>query len=438
MRRKTNKSKTRSWRRLIRRIFFLTILVLFLTTASVPPEKVFDLHFSPFVSGRRFDWIGWEASAVLEEIVWWLHSGPILNAQDSSGTSLEEKSQVLAFLDQQRQIAELESQIREEIARLPQPAPASPLEQSPVLPASVAPLERRLDELRRQQQAAAPRVERIMAAQVGQILAGEGLSHNHQVWPPITFRFNDMPTYLVVSRRDEISVYRGIHMLPDVSEAERTSLETAIEARLDVSALVVDVGGIGSWPTMVMDNASLPSLFDIVAHEWTHNYLFFRPLGLRYGDSRDLTTMNETSASIVGAEVADLVIARYYPELVSPPVTRPKPPAEVDGSPHEDFNQAMRRIRLHVDDLLTEGRMSEAEAYMEAERQKLVAAGYNLRRLNQAYFAFHGSYAASPASVDPIGPWMRQLRTQSGSLKAFLEQVAQMRSLDDLLRVLDK
>jgi hypothetical protein len=96
----------------------------------------------------------------------------------------------------------------------------------------------------------------------------------------------------------------------------------------------------------------------------------------------------------------------------------------------------MRRIRLRVDELLAEGRVFEAEAYMETERQKLAAAGYHLRRLNQAYFAFHGSYATSPASVDPIGPWLRQLRAQSGSLKAFVDQAAQMRSLDDLLRAL--
>jgi hypothetical protein len=74
---------------------------------------------------------------------------------------------------------------------------------------------------------------------------------------------------------------------------------------------------------------------------------------------------------------------------------------------------------------------------MEAERQQLVAAGYHLRRLNQAYFAFHGSYATSPASVDPIGPWMRQLRAQSGSLKAFLDEVARMRRLDDLVQAVD-
>jgi hypothetical protein len=87
--------------------------------------------------------------------------------------------------------------------------------------------------------------------------------------------------------------------------------------------------------------------------------------------------------------------------------------------------------------LLSQGRVSDAEAYMESERQALVAAGYNLRRLNQAYFAFHGSYATGPASVDPIGPWMRQLRAQSGSLKAFVDEVARMRRLDDLLQAVD-
>ena len=38
--------------------------------------------------------------------------------------------------------------------------------------------------------------------------------------------------------------------------------------------------------------------------------------------------MNETTASIAGREIADLVIARYYPELVPPPALEsPENPA---------------------------------------------------------------------------------------------------------------
>jgi hypothetical protein len=94
----------------------------------------------------------------------------------------------------------------------------------------------------------------------------------------------------------------------------------------------------------------------------------------------------------------------------------------------------MQRVRHRVDTLLAQGKIEEAEAYMETERLKLVEKGYNLRRLNQAYFAFHGSYALSPGSVDPIGPQMRQLRAASASLKDFLDRVGWLNSYEDYLK----
>jgi len=53
----------------------------------------------------------------------------------------------------------------------------------------------------------------------------------------------------------------------------------------------------------------------------------------------------------------------------------------------------MRETRIRVDKLLAQGRIEEAEAYMEERRQEFVAHGYYIRKLNQAYFAFHGAYA---------------------------------------------
>ncbi len=91
----------------------------------------------------------------------------------------------------------------------------------------------------------------------------------------------------------------------------------------------------------------------------------------------------------------------------------------------------MQRVRQKVDVLLAQGKIEEAEAYMEAERLKLVEKGYNLRRLNQAYFAFHGSYALSPGSVDPTGPQIRQLRAASPSLKSFLDKIGWLNSYAD-------
>ena len=304
-------------------------------------------------------------------------------------------------------------------------------------------LEGELAALYQTQAAEASQAERILADQISAVLADAGFGVNGQPWPPVTFRFNDMPSFLIISERDKISKYRSVYLLPDMPEGERADLERQVEARLGVSALVDNVGGIGSWPSMVMDPVSLPSMLDIIAHEWNHNYMAFFPLGLNYSANRDLTTMNETVASMFGAEVAELVLARYYPELLPPPESgalTPTPwlPDVRETGPHEEtFSQAMRRIRLRVDALMAEGQATEAEEYMESERQKLVARGYTLRRLNQAYFAFHGSYADGPAAVDPIGGWLRTLRTHHVSLKGFIDQVAQMDSLDALLAAVD-
>jgi hypothetical protein len=405
------------------------ILALVLTSASVLPERTFDLRLAPFIAGQRFDWVGWEAGALANEVDWRLGGWPV------PGDDAARWADVTAYLEREQQINTLAGNLRSEIARLPGLRLASPEGRSAALPPFLIAEQRNLDELRSQQQADAPLAERILAMQVGQVLAADGFGSGDQVLPPVTFRFVNPPTYLVISPRDKIRQYRGIYLLPHIPDAERAKLETTIEAQLDVSALVDDVGGIGSWPTMVIDTTSLPSLLDIVAHEWTHTYLFLRPLGMHYGDSRDMTTINETVASMVGREVSDQTLARYYPELVPSVEPATSAPA-AEGGQREDFNQAMRRIRLHVDELLKQGRVSEAETYMEEERRKLVAEGYALRRLNQAYFAFHGSYATSPASVDPIGPWLNRLRVQSGSLKAFVDRAAGMTSLDDLLRAI--
>ena len=69
---------------------------------------------------------------------------------------------------------------------------------------------------------------------------------------------------------------------------------------------------------------------------------------------------------------------------------------------------------------------------MERKRQYLASKGYYIRKLNQAYFAFYGTYADSPTSISPIGVEMKELRHQSASLKDFLDTVAVMTSRQDL------
>ena len=69
---------------------------------------------------------------------------------------------------------------------------------------------------------------------------------------------------------------------------------------------------------------------------------------------------------------------------------------------------------------------------MEQKREFLAANGYYIRKLNQAYFAFYGSYADTAASVDPIGPKFEQLRAKSTSLRDFVDTARQFNSEADL------
>jgi hypothetical protein len=89
----------------------------------------------------------------------------------------------------------------------------------------------------------------------------------------------------------------------------------------------------------------------------------------------------------------------------------------------------MREIRREVDKYLALGEIERTEEFMEQQRQYLASMGYYIRKLNQAYFTFHGTYADSPTWVSPIGV---ELREQSASLKNFLDTVAAMTSRQNL------
>jgi hypothetical protein len=189
-----------------------------------------------------------------------------------------------------------------------------------------------------------------------------------------------------------------------------------------------------------MQTADMNWLAEVVAHEWIHNYLTLRPLGINCDANPEMRIINETTASIAGVEIGREVISRYYPELLPPPPAPPPsdtetPPAEPPVPPAFDFRAEMRETRLMVDQLLAEGKIEEAESYMEDRRQFFVENGYTIRKLNQAYFAFYGAYADQPggaAGEDPISAAVRTLRKRSATITEFIQRIAWAASYDDL------
>jgi hypothetical protein len=191
---------------------------------------------------------------------------------------------------------------------------------------------------------------------------------------------------------------------------------------------------------MMLESTSLTWIIETGAHEWTHHYLTLHPLGILYDTDPQLRTMNETTASIVGTEIGNLVVQRFYPEFYVP---EPEETQEIEDEPIEppafDFRVEMHQTRLQVDELLAQGKIKEAESYMEERRLVFYKNGYRIRKINQAYFAFYGAYAdkAGASGADPVGPSVLKLRDQSGTLKAFIDTIAGLTSYDQLVSLLE-
>ena len=261
-------------------------------------------------------------------------------------------------------------------------------------------------------------------------------------FPPMNFRLARPPMILIVSPRERIESIREIMLDENLDVNTAGRIEEQVDA-LGVSSLVVEIGGLGAtYPTFVADDASMEWTIETIAEEWLHQYMFFTPLGFLYaldglGIRRDydIATMNETVAGIVSSEVAERVLERFYG--VTPAPKTPSTPPEQSSPDQFSFVREMRQTRLKVDELLAAAKVDQAEQYMELRRQEFVAHGYYIRKLNQAYFAFYGTYGDAPTSVSPIGTEMRLLhervlREQAGSLAAFLNRVVSMTSRQDL------
>jgi hypothetical protein len=252
------------------------------------------------------------------------------------------------------------------------------------------------------------------------------------IFPPIEAVLASSPNLLVVSPRNRIETIKEVTLLPEMSREAMEDIEDRVDA-LGYSALVVPLGGMATYPSYVSNGGGLQFTIDSIVHEWLHLYLAFTPLGFRYildwagiRPDYDIATMNETVVSMVANEIGAKVYETYFPAVPTDNATAAPPASGFD------FNKVMRDTRTNVDHYLAVGEVDQAERYMEQQRQYLAANGYHIRKLNQAYFAFYGTYADSPTSVSPIGADLKTLRGQSPSLKAFLDAVSNMTSPKEL------
>lgn len=382
-----------------------------------------------YTRALEFDYVSWTMQALGVKLG---HFG--LDA--ANYLSRPDRTQLVRdYLEQVRESDRLEAELARALA---DPTAADP--------ESVArPLMLEVEQQRQHMEALQPLAESVLQENVASVLDDWGLGLGRTTWPPVSFRFSQLPVALIVSPRDVIRQDANIQLEDTLGLEEQIMLEHQVENGLDVSALVVPIGGLSTYPTMVAETPALDWLAETVAHEWVHLYLGLRPLGLGYNRTPEMRAINETVAGLVGREIGHEVLRRYYPEDLPPPPPEPAPedqdvPPEPAEPPAFDFRAEMRETRVRVDELLAEGEIEQAEAYMEDRRMLFWENGYvHIRRINQAYFAFYGAYADTPrgeAGADPVGETVRALWERFDDPVAFLREIARVSSFEELQRLL--
>jgi len=423
---------------------FLILVGLFITREYQPPGA-FSPAVERLIAGEAFDFVGWEAKALT------IKGAQAIVPVEDYVHETERKSLVLDYLELVQRVEQVQDQIDSIYAdpKIVDPAAASVQQRQ------------ELAQLRAKQSDQQTTVEAIVEEQISTVLGDQGFAIGGQVIPPVQFRLSPLPQMLIISPRDEIYQKDAFPLVAGLTTDRAEELEAQVERRFgDVSALVEPIGGLGIYPAMMLETTSVEWMLHAGAHEWTHNWLELRPLGMNYEKSPETRTMNETTAVLVEKEVGSAALARFYPELAPPPPSatptpgpKPTPAPTPTRDPNVfDFRAEMRITRIEVDRLLAEARAAKqsgdtatagaritaAEDYMRERRKVFAEHGYLIRKLNQAYFAFNGAYADEPgaAGEDPVGPAVKQLRDRSPSLLAFLETMAPMTSFDELKRAL--
>jgi hypothetical protein len=403
------------------KLFLLSLTVILLLAPEWPAFAGERYGLRQVVGQQEFDFLVWESNAFLDKGESALAGGYRYLDEDTR------QAIVLDYLELTREARQLEQEIN---ALYVDPEVEDPNGSSEAMQSQLADARR---EIANRQLLA----EAIVQEQVGSILIDEGFELLGQAWPPVLMRVTELPWVLIVSPRDRIEKLYQINLVTGLTTPEKEVMETAVYDDLDLAALVVPIGGVGTYPSMILETSDINRLAEVVSHEWGHHWLTLQPLGFNYAFDPAVRIINETVASLIDQELGQRVVQRYYPEYL--PLTAVEQPLPAPDDPLGfDFGAEMAETRIKTDALLAEGKIDEADAYMEKRRQFFVEQGYAIRKLNQAYFAFYSAYAAEPGGAqgnDPIGPMLRDIRDQSPSIRAFLDTVSPITSFAELQEI---
>ena len=131
-----------------------------------------------------------------------------------------------------------------------------------------------------------------------------------------------------------------------------------------------------------------------------------------------MLALNETIVSYVSEELARNIIGEAQA-------------TNIKSNKINSFNAQIRFTRSITDNLLAKNKIDMAEKFMLSQTSKLNYHGYQIRKINQAYFAFYNSYGTTPQSTNNILPKLKCIRTKNLKLHEFINKV---KNIDDFAK----
>ena len=274
-------------------------------------------------------------------------------------------------------------------------------------------------------------VEEVLESLISNVLVEEKFARlGTFVFPPVDTKLKSAPNLLVISPRNQIERVQEILLSAEIPLSVIENIENKLLLEEDLSGLVIGLGGLATYPSSIADMQSLEDILTTVAHEWMHHYLFFHPLGRAIYDNEEMMILNESISTIIGNEIGTKVWVKISNNENC--ISQPK---EQKENTSFNFSDVMKETRQTVETYLQDGQIEEAEIYMDNQRKEFVRNGYSIRKINQAYFSFYGTYADRPESVSPIYKYLLEIRNESSSLREFLDLLEDISSYEEFLKI---
>lgn len=191
------------------KLIVISLLFLCLLGGSCSPAPDFDSSLKSIVKPYRFSIAQWEFKAIPDAL-----NRLVCGKQEKADDEVQVVAEYFSLLEQ---IKGLET----EIAAI----------NAGNKPSDLALLEVELDRLQQQKTASSSAVERIIAKQIREVLAEQGIYHPLYKYirlrvgfPPLSFNLEPPPHLLVVSPRDRIESIREVTLQQNISVEEMDSI----------------------------------------------------------------------------------------------------------------------------------------------------------------------------------------------------------------------